>query len=146
MKKKLATLLLAALLLGACALAAASVFNIFAPDEFETLREAALNGETLAADIETLEAYVTNPTYDKTAARAALGDLKQLASSLKKLSQIVNAKQDGTGVSYVLNMKSMKFHFPGCSGTRDIKISLNYTGTREEIVNLGFEPCGRSKP
>ena len=45
MKKKLATLLLAALLLGACALAAASVFNIFAPDEFETLREAALNGK-----------------------------------------------------------------------------------------------------
>ena len=66
--------------------------------------------------------------------------------ALETLSQIVNAKQDGTGVTYVLNMKSMKFHDPACSGTRDIKISLNYTGTREEITALGFEPCGRCKP
>ncbi len=147
MKKKLALTLIALMIFSACAYAAINTFNAFAPDEFEQLRSCVQNADSLSADIETLERYVTNPTYDdKAEARQALSRLKQLAASLETLSQIVNAKQDGTGVTYVLNMKSMKFHDPACSGTRDIKISLNYTGTREEITALGFEPCGRCKP
>ena len=52
---------------------------------------------------------------------------------------------DGT---YVLNTKSHKFHYPDCSGVS--KMSENnkqvFVGTREEIIEMGYSPCGICKP
>lgn len=51
-------------------------------------------------------------------------------------------------VSYVLNMNSHKFHDPDCPGVKDIKEEnrLDVDLTREEIVELGYAPCGTCKP
>ena len=146
MKKTLASVLIAFTALTLCVCLAVSAFTAFAPDEFAALKNAMLNAQPLKNDIAVLDAYITNPTYEKTAARAALNDLRQLAEALDKLSAITDAKADGTGTSYILNVKSMKFHYPACSGVKDIKLSINYSGTREDVVAYGFEPCGRCKP
>ena len=51
-------------------------------------------------------------------------------------------------VTYVLNTDTRKFHIPTCSSVKDIKDKnrQDSTLTREEIVALGYSPCGRCKP
>ena len=50
--------------------------------------------------------------------------------------------------SYVLNTNTMKFHYPSCSSVKDIKPSnrQDITGTRDEVVSMGYSPCGRCHP
>ena len=51
-------------------------------------------------------------------------------------------------ISYIVNTKSGKFHDPKCSSAADIadQNRLDFTGTREELIERGYEPCGRCKP
>lgn len=51
-------------------------------------------------------------------------------------------------ITYVVNTKSGKFHDPGCSSAADISDQnrLDFTGTREELIDRGYQPCGRCKP
>ena len=50
--------------------------------------------------------------------------------------------------TYVLNTHTRKFHRPGCSSVGDIKPEnySTYTGTRESVADMGYEPCGRCNP
>ena len=50
--------------------------------------------------------------------------------------------------TYVLNTNSHKFHEPSCPSVDDMKESNKqiFTGTRDEVVAMGYEPCGRCKP
>ena len=49
---------------------------------------------------------------------------------------------------YILNENSHKFHKPDCSGVKDIKDKnrREYTGSREELIREGYDPCGRCNP
>lgn len=60
---------------------------------------------------------------------------------------------DNTGakdeeVTYILNTSTHKFHLPDCAGAADIKEKnrQEYTGTRDELISDGYEPCGRCHP
>ncbi len=59
-----------------------------------------------------------------------------------------SSETDTKAVTYVLNTNTRKFHFPSCSSVKDIKDKnrQDSTLTREEIVALGYSPCGRCKP
>ena len=50
--------------------------------------------------------------------------------------------------SYVLNTNSMKFHYPSCSSAKKIstKNRKDYTGTRDELISQGYDPCGSCDP
>ena len=45
---------------------------------------------------------------------------------------------------YVLNTNTHKFHKENCESVRDIAGSNKevYTGNREDLINMGYEPCG----
>ena len=49
---------------------------------------------------------------------------------------------------YVLNTNTKKFHYEWCSSADDIKAKnrSEFTGTRDEVISKGYEPCGRCKP
>ena len=51
-------------------------------------------------------------------------------------------------VDYVLNKRSMKFHYPDCSGvaTMSEKNREDFVGTRDEAIAMGYSPCGTCKP
>ncbi len=51
-------------------------------------------------------------------------------------------------VTYVFNTKSMKFHYPSCLSVPDIAEYNRYafTGTREEAIKAGYQPCKRCNP
>ena len=50
--------------------------------------------------------------------------------------------------TYILNTSSRKFHKPNCGSVETISPSnkKSYTGTREELINQGYEACGKCKP
>lgn len=52
------------------------------------------------------------------------------------------------GMDYVANTNTKKFHYPSCSSVEQIKTEnrLDYTGTREELISMGYEPCKNCNP
>ena len=55
------------------------------------------------------------------------------------------AKETST---YILNTNSKKFHKPGCSAASQIKAANKdeFTGTRDEVIAKGYEPCKKCNP
>ena len=55
---------------------------------------------------------------------------------------------DATERSYVLNKNTKKFHLPGCSSAKSIKAKNreDFTGTRDEVISRGYEPCKKCNP
>ena len=49
---------------------------------------------------------------------------------------------------YVLNTNSHKFHVPSCSSVDDMSERNKYyfDGTREEAIDMGYDPCKRCNP
>ena len=49
---------------------------------------------------------------------------------------------------YVINTNTKKFHYPSCNSVEDIKPEnrWDYSGTREEIIEMGYVPCKKCKP
>lgn len=52
------------------------------------------------------------------------------------------------GTDYILNTNTKKFHYPGCGTIKQMNESnkLPYTGTREEIIAQGYDPCRKCNP
>ena len=50
--------------------------------------------------------------------------------------------------TYILNVNAHKFHLPECSGAKDMKEQnkREFTGTRSELIEEGYEPCGSCNP
>lgn len=50
--------------------------------------------------------------------------------------------------TYILNKNTKKFHDPDCSGADDIKKKnkKEFFGTRDELIEDGYEPCERCRP
>ena len=59
-----------------------------------------------------------------------------------------SSSSDATETTYILNTNSMKFHLPTCSSVEDISESNKetYSGNRDDLIDQGYEPCGRCNP
>lgn len=55
--------------------------------------------------------------------------------------------QDET-ITYVCNTNTKKFHMPVCDSVNDMKEKnkMEVSLTREEVISLGYKPCGRCNP
>lgn len=55
---------------------------------------------------------------------------------------------DAEQADYVVNTNSGKFHRPDCSGVQDMnpRNRLYYDGSRQELIDAGYSPCGSCKP
>ncbi|MBQ1501349.1 MAG: DNA/RNA non-specific endonuclease [Firmicutes bacterium] len=51
-------------------------------------------------------------------------------------------------VTYVLNTNSGKFHYASCEGAQSMNPAnkKEYTGSREELISMGYEPCSQCNP
>lgn len=52
------------------------------------------------------------------------------------------------GTDYIGNKNTKKFHYPYCSSVNQMKESnkFYYTGTRDEMISMGYDPCKRCNP
>lgn len=59
-----------------------------------------------------------------------------------------SGQQDPISATYVLNTNTMKFHYASCSSAQKIsdKNKGYYTGSRTELIQMGYSPCGICKP
>lgn len=59
-----------------------------------------------------------------------------------------NTGGTSSGTNYILNTNTKKFHKPSCSSVEQMKESnkQEYTGSREDVINQGYEPCKRCNP
>lgn len=57
-------------------------------------------------------------------------------------------RQDAGGQEYILNISSKRFHLPGCKSALDMKEENRevFSGTRENLIEMGYTPCGSCKP
>ena len=68
------------------------------------------------------------------------------------ISRLTNPSDDApTGdeiKTYVLNISSLKFHTPTCSwvGKMNASNREDYTGSRNDLIAAGYNPCGTCKP
>lgn len=55
---------------------------------------------------------------------------------------------DTASAHYVLNTSSKKFHRPDCSSVTQMKNSnkKEFSGSREELISQGYDPCKRCNP
>ena len=52
------------------------------------------------------------------------------------------------GTDYIVNTITGKFHYPTCGSVKKMKESnkMYYTGTRDELISQGYDPCGNCHP
>lgn len=65
---------------------------------------------------------------------------EQADNSMKEKTEMKN--------TYILNTNTKKFHLSSCSSVDSIQKENreSFTGSREELMKEGYEPCGRCKP
>ncbi len=51
-------------------------------------------------------------------------------------------------LTYILNTNTKRFHYPDCPSVSDMKPKnkAEYSGAREELIEMGYKPCGSCKP
>lgn len=50
--------------------------------------------------------------------------------------------------TYIINTSSGKFHVPSCSSVSEMKESnkREFSGSRDDLIASGYQPCGRCHP
>ena len=58
------------------------------------------------------------------------------------------AHNETTATTYILNTNTKKFHIPSCSSVKEMndKNKREFTGSRENVISQGFQPCQRCYP
>ncbi len=112
-----------------------------------------VNYETLVLD-ETAGAPSASGTPAQTA--SAAGDAGTTAETEdaeeSDTGTISGADEQTAAVSesttYILNTNRSKFHYPDCPGVADISESNKriFTGTRDELIDMGYSPCSQCSP
>ena len=89
-------------------------------------------------------------TYQSTAAPVTVETLapQPETDTAVQITPESPAPQESQGITYVLNTNTMKFNYPTCSSVDDMKEKIKqiYTGSREEVINMGYVPCKRCNP
>ena len=58
------------------------------------------------------------------------------------------AAQTPVSSDYILNRNTYKFHYPYCKSVKQMKEKnkIYYTGTRDEVLAMGYVPCKNCNP
>lgn len=98
--------------------------------------------------------------------KETMDKLKQAATQIFRTDQqgTIIAVSDGTTIQwnqdtvpqnlqetaqgYILNTKTNKFHYEWCSSAKDISQENReeYQGAREQLIDMGYEPCKKCNP
>ncbi len=96
-----------------------------------------LDGTIVASsDGETITWHTENGTQ---------GSQKETASASAESPADQTEEHDA---SYILNTNTKKFHLPDCSSVSRIREDnrQEYTGSRQELIEEGYSPCGQCNP
>lgn len=118
--------------------------NSYGHPHSETLAKLASAGVEVLRTDELGDIYCTS---DGTEVTLSYGEYHK--DSDTSAAEIEEPQQPDTiSETYILNTNSRKFHRPDCSSASQISDANReeYTGTREELIEQGYTPCGYCKP
>ncbi len=109
------------------------------PTQATTVAATEIPEETTTEPIPVTSAAIT------TEAAQAAGDRTLPAPAEEATTETTEGEKQ---VRYIGNTNTKKFHAPNCSSVKDMKKQnkLEFTGTREELIAQGYQPCKRCKP
>lgn len=162
MKKSFSLFLIVAILLAACGSALTTEKPVTEAVKQVTTTEAATQVTTTeaATQVTTAES-VTQVTTTEATTQVTTTEATTQVTTTEATTQvttietttpdtIIEAAQanDDHIQDYVANTNTHKFHYPDCSSVRDIKDSNKwyFTGDRQELIDSGYDPCGRCHP
>ncbi len=75
-------------------------------------------------------------------------DIDYATGESKLGAQNGNNDSNASGITYVLNTNTKKFHYPDCASAKKIsdKNREETDKTREELIAMGYSPCGNCDP
>ncbi|MBQ9265323.1 MAG: hypothetical protein IJ189_14100 [Clostridia bacterium] len=70
------------------------------------------------------------------------------AAPAKKTPTTAPTKKPAAIKTYILNTNTKKFHLQSCRSVRQMKNKnkKTYTGTRQQVINMGYVPCKNCSP
>lgn len=151
MKRCIALLWLLAMLLTACG--GAPEIETIAPDtttaQSENVTQPISQISTETTTTETPSETTTVPTTEPTTEATTEPTTERTTEpTTEPATQATTEPTEDTGLDYVVNINSGKFHESSCSSAASIA-SYNrwdYHGTREELIDKGYVPCKRCNP
>ncbi|SDB36843.1 DNA-entry nuclease [Ruminococcaceae bacterium FB2012] len=89
--------------------------------------------------------YLTGGSYPLDPEDANVEEYPDSEGSRKDSSEVYIPPE---GVTYILNTNSHRFHRPGCQSVQDMKAGnrAEFYGTAEELIAVGYVPCGACRP
>ena len=101
-----------------------------------------LVGSCIAADTSSIQDVIANASTDDLLMLRELIDA-ELNQRFEALGFTPKAE-----INYVLNTNSKKFHIPSCDSVTKMKAKnkKEYKGDRQELIDMGYEPCGVCHP
>ncbi len=75
-------------------------------------------------------------------------DLSETSPLFQQVQASTSASTGSKKHQYILNTNTRKFHYPDCKSVKQMKEKnkKSYTGTREEIIAMGYVPCKNCNP
>ena len=76
------------------------------------------------------------------------GESKEAAPDKGDNDNDNDASEANVEAKYILNLNSKRFHRPDCGSVEKIAKEnyMEYTGTYEDLIELGYKPCGTCDP
>ena len=74
---------------------------------------------------------------------------RDITSTLESGDSTSSIQEERTEeITYILNTNTMRFHLPDCQSVQEMKEKnrKEFFGTREELLEEGYNPCGRCNP
>lgn len=90
----------------------------------------------------------TSDTTTGPAASEATGNVTTIVVPVTPSTETTASSTEPVGQTYVLNTSTHKFHRESCSSVKKIDPEnySTYTGTRDGVISMGYEACGRCHP
>ena len=103
-------------------------------------------GDSYLAEDNTTAISETDSVAEQSAADKGTVDKTKIAATETTVSS--TSAETSEKITYILNKNTHKFHYPSCSSADDIKPKnrKEFTGTREEVIAQGYDPCKRCNP
>ncbi|MDD6059661.1 MAG: hypothetical protein PUB97_04665 [Ruminococcus sp.] len=108
----------------------------------------ATSSEVTTESVATTQANTTTSAKITTVTKAETTTTTTTTTTVIVVTEAPTEKPTQRIYTYVLNTSTKKFHYHGCNSVGDIKAENygEYTGTRDEVMAQGYQPCGRCKP
>ena len=80
--------------------------------------------------------------------KESAADSQTGSSKSTEKSELQQETGTGAAASYIANKNTKKFHYPDCSSVSDMKEKNKwyFTGSRDELISQGYDPCKRCNP